>query len=171
MKELLTITQQDIDPQYIEQTNVQYRDRYAARAVLKDDLGRIALLFAGTRNYYKLPGGGVEQGEDMSLALARELLEEVGVYAEVHGEVGRIEEWRVSADKALHQVSDAFLARVVGEVGEPSFTEEELADGFEVFWAKDIDEAIARVSQTLNHDDFEVRFMSLRDKTILETTR
>lgn len=171
MKKLLTITQKDIDPEYIEQERVQYRDRYAARAVLRDDLGKIALLFAGTRGYYKLPGGGVEQDEDMSLALARELLEEVGARAEVDGEIGRVEEWRVLADKALHQISDAFSARVVGEVGEPSFTEEELADGFEVFWAKDIDEAIERVSQTLNHEDMEVRFMSLRDKTILEAVR
>ncbi len=36
---------------------------------------------------------------------------------------------------------------------------------------QDIDEAIERVSQTLNHDDLEVRFMSLRDKTFLEAAR
>lgn len=171
MKELLTIRQQDIEPEYVEQDNLEYRDRYAARAVLKDSLGRVALLFAGTRGYYKLPGGGVEADEDMSLALARELLEEVGAEALVSSEIGRVEEWRVIGAKALHQISDAFAAQVVGEIGNPSFTEKELADGFEVLWAKDIDEAIERVSQTLEHDDFEVRFMSLRDKTILEAAR
>lgn len=168
MRELLTIKQQDIEPGYIQRENVQYRDRYATRAVLKDELGRVALLFAGTRGYYKLPGGGVEQGEDMSLTLARELMEEVGAEAEIVGEVGRVEEWRVSDKGALHQISDAFQARVSGEIGEPSFTEKELADGFEVIWAQDMDEAIKLVAQTLNHDDIEVRFMSLRDKTILE---
>ncbi len=171
MKDLLTIRQQDIEPEYVEQEDVEYRDRYAARAVLMDSLGRIALLFAGTRGYYKLPGGGVELGEDMSLALARELLEEVGAEAEVDGEIGRVEEWRVTSEKALHQISDAFSAHVVGEIGEPSFTEKELADGFEVFWAKNIDEAITLVSQTVDHDDIEVRFMSLRDKTILEAAK
>lgn len=171
MKELLTIRQQDIEPEYIEREDVEYRDRYAARAVLKDALGRVALLFAGTRGYYKLPGGGVEEGEDKSLALTRELLEEVGAKAKVTSEIGRIEEWRVSADKALHQISDAFSAHVIGDIGEPSFTEKELADGFEVLWAKDIDEAIERVSRTLEHNDFEVRFMSLRDKTILEAAK
>jgi len=171
MKELLKIRQQDVEPEYVERDDIEYRDRYAARAVLKDDLGRVALLFAGTRKYYKLPGGGVEQGEDMSLALARELLEEVGAVAAVDGEIGRVEEWRVFDDYGLHQISDAFSAHVIGEVGEPSFTDEELADGFEVFWAKDIDEAIKCVSQTLNHDDFTVRFMSRREKTILEAAR
>ena len=168
MKELLTIRQQDIDPSYIEQPDVEYRNRFAARAVLKDDTERIALLFAGTRQYYKLPGGGIEEGEDLSVALARELLEEVGVEAEVYGEIGRVEEWRVSEDRALHQVSDSFLAQVTGEIGIPSFTEQELAEGFEVHWAKDVKEAIEKISQTLDHADPEVRFMSLRDSAILK---
>lgn len=171
MKQLLTITQNDIDPNFVERDGIEYRDRFAARAVLKDDLGRVTLLFASTRGYYKLPGGGVEQGEDMSLALARELLEEVGAEADVYGEIGRVEEWRVFDDGALHQISDAFLARVSGEIGEPSFTEKELADGFEVHWAKNIDEAIEHVSKTLSHQDIEVSFMSMRDKTILAAAR
>jgi len=171
MKMLLVVKQKDIEPDYIEEPNVEYRDRFAARAVLKDGDGRIAVLFARARGYYKLPGGGVEQGEDMSLALARELLEEVGAEAEISGEVGRVEEWRILQDGALHQISDAFLMQVTGDIGEPDFTEKELADGFEVYWANDIDEAIQRVSQTLNHNDVEVRFMSLREKTILEAAK
>lgn len=171
MKELLTIRMQDVVQGYTEESSGEYRVRHAARAVLYDQDGRVALLFASVRGYYKLPGGGVEDGEDMRLALARELMEEVGAEAEVYGEIGRVEEWRVSSESRMHQISDAYLARVSGAIGQPDFTDKEIADGFEVFWADDIDQAIRLVSGTIDHAAHEVRFMSLREKTILEAAK
>ena len=167
MKTLLTISQQDIEPSYIEREGVEYAERYATRAVLKDSLGRVALLYAAKRDYYKLPGGGVEQGEDMPKALARELLEEVGAQAKVISEIGSVEEWRDDA-KTLHQISDAFLAEVNGEVGKPDFTEKEKADGFSVVWAQDVGRAIELVESALDNPDVEVRFMATRDSAILK---
>ena len=167
MKIILTIKQQDIEPGYVEPENVQYYERYAARAVLLDESGRVALLHSSKRNYYKLPGGGVEKNEDMSRALARELLEEVGAEAEVTGEIGRVEEWRDNSDKQLHQVSDAYLAKVIGDIAQPDFTEEEIADGFSVVWADDIQHAIELVKSASTSVDYEVLFMSNRDSAIL----
>lgn len=171
MNSLLTIRMQDIQPDYVEDPGAQYHERRAARAVLYDEHQRVALLFSREREYYKLPGGGVDDGESMELALARELMEEVGTEAEVYGEIGRIEEWRDTERGMMHQISDAYLARVNGEVGRPSFTESEIADGFEVHWADNIDDAIRLVSTTLNHEAQVVRFMSLREKTILEAAK
>lgn len=172
MKTIMTIKQRDIEPGFSRELDVEFRERLAARAVLFDDNGRVVLLHVARFGYYKLPGGGVEAGEDMALALARELKEEVGASAVVVTEVGRVEEWREFGDQdGLHQISDAFLAKVDGEIGEPSFTEKELNDGFSVFWAQDIDEAIELVGGFLGHDEFGVRFMAMRDSCILKEAK
>lgn len=106
--------------------------RHAVRAVVLDHMGNVALLHARTRGYYKLPGGGVEEGEDIATALARELLEEIGCTVTNVRPLGRIEEYR--AEYALHQFSDCFVADVDGEKGAPQFTDDEVAEGFEVVW-------------------------------------
>ena len=41
-----------------------YYFRRAVRAVLSDRNGQIALMYAKQRDYYKLPGGGVDEGDD-----------------------------------------------------------------------------------------------------------
>ena len=56
------------------------RIREASRAILFDENDLIPLLFVAKHNYHKLPGGGVDEGEDKdkAQALVRECLEEVG---------------------------------------------------------------------------------------------
>ncbi len=170
METILTITQSDIDPGFVMPENATWYERYAARAVLTDASGRIALLHAAKRDYYKLPGGGVEPGEDMALALARELLEEVGAEADVVGTVGRVEEWRSFDGQNMHQISDAYLAKVTGEIGTPDFTEKELAEGFSVVWAEGVEQAVSLVVSALDSPYPEVKFMALRDSTILKAS-
>ncbi|NOQ56220.1 MAG: ADP-ribose pyrophosphatase, partial [Nanohaloarchaea archaeon] len=46
-----------------------YRLRKASRAIVINDENKIALLFVSEHNYHKLPGGGLEPGEDTSSAL------------------------------------------------------------------------------------------------------
>lgn len=172
MKEILVITQKDVDPTYTENGNVDYKIRHATRAVLSDTNGKVALLHSTAHNYYKLPGGGVEPGEGTLVALARELLEEVGAVAEVTGEVGRTQEWRVNTDgSGLHQISEAFTARVAGQIGKPELTDEERREGFEVVWADDISHALALFSTGLEKLDPRRKFMTLRDKSILNEVR
>ena len=75
MKNILVINDEDVGLE--TNKDADYKPRTAARAVLKKD-GRIALLHVTKHNYYKLPGGGVDEGESIEQALERELLEEVG---------------------------------------------------------------------------------------------
>ena len=74
-------------------------------------------------NYYKLPGGGVEEGEDLQIALKRECKEEIGCNVEIIREVGQINEYRKMFN--IKQISFCFLAKVVGGKGEPELTEGE----------------------------------------------
>lgn len=171
MRQIAVIRQQDVQPDYIDKTGIAFEDRYAARAVLVNESGKIALLHMQNNGYYKLPGGGLENDEDAVTALYRELLEEVGATADIIAEIGSVEEWRVSDDEALHQIGYAYLARVSGDIAEPQFTEKEIANGAAVYWAANINDAIQLVSQTKHHENNNVKFMSIRETTILEAAR
>jgi ADP-ribose pyrophosphatase YjhB (NUDIX family) len=122
-----------INPENVSEDEVQtYRVRTAARAVVMDETGAVALLFVSKEKYYKLPGGGIEEGEERLEALRRECREELGCETAVMGEIGSVEERR--RHKTLRQISYCYAARVVGEKGTPAFTESESADGFAVVW-------------------------------------
>lgn len=54
------------------------RLRRAARGIILND-GKIALVHSKTLDFYKFPGGGVEDGEDLKEALIREVAEEAGL--------------------------------------------------------------------------------------------
>jgi 8-oxo-dGTP diphosphatase len=54
----------------------EYRERQAARAVLFEKEGRVAIINVTNKNYHKLPGGGIDPGENAEKALKREVLEE-----------------------------------------------------------------------------------------------
>lgn len=138
--------------------------RQAARAVVRDQENNVALLQVRRKGYYKLPGGGVEPGEDMQTALKRECLEEIGCAVEVDAEIGSTLEYR--AKNNVKQESFAYLAHVVGTKGEPSLTPEEAADGFMTIWVP-ITTAIQLVHET-NTEDYQGQFIIPRELVILE---
>lgn len=109
-----------------------YRTREAARAVVVDENQKVALLYVSKDNYYKLPGGGIETNEDPRVALDRECQEEIGCDVEVIEEIGTIVEYRKFCD--LIQVSYCYFAQLKGEKGNPQFTEDEVAEGFQQLW-------------------------------------
>ena len=169
MKKITELRQQDLDENYQPRSEMVYEDRYASRAVLEDDSGRIALMHVQKRDYYKLPGGGVEPGESAEQALHRELLEEVGATGRIESEIGVVEEWR--DDKKMLGVSRAYYVKVIGIVGEPHFTDHEIADGFAVEWVPSINDAIEKVSRAYTREDLGIRFMARRDAAILQAHR
>ena len=122
-----------IDPDTMATNNREgWLERRAARAIVFDDAGCIALLHVSTKNYYKLPGGGIEDGESMESALRRECEEELGVNIEIMQEVGEIIQY--NSKTKFYQESFCYVAKLASIKGTPKFTEEEQVDGFGIVW-------------------------------------
>ena len=92
----------------------------------------------------KLPGGGLEPGEDDCRALIREVKEETGydVIPESIKPFGEIEEKRRSVQESMiwHQMNRLYFCNVRPEQGQCEYSENEKKYGFrQVFYT--IDEA------------------------------
>lgn len=141
MKELLVLNPETASEEEIR----AYPVREAARAIVIDSGGKIALLHVTNHAYYKLPGGGLEGDEDKIVALGRECQEEIGCDVDVIGEIGMIVEYRKLF--TLKQVSYCYLSHVKGEKGTSNFTELEISGGFECVWVT-YDEAIRLMEES-----------------------
>jgi len=60
----------------------------AVSALVTDHEGRILLIQRTDNGYWSIPGGGMEPGESLRQAVAREVWEETGMECEVTGLVG-----------------------------------------------------------------------------------
>lgn len=100
----------------------------------------------GRSGKYKIPGGGVETGESLMEALAREVLEEVGlvVIESSVKEIGEILELREDLKKAGQKYvchSYYYFCEVEDKELEPQMTASEIREGFHLAWAT-LDEII-----------------------------
>lgn len=167
MKELMTIKDSDVGSDLVLREDFKYKTRQAVRAVVFDKDNKIALLHVRKLNYYKLPGGGIDDGEETVAALRRECLEEIGCKIEIGREVGRIIEYRNQFK--LLQTSDCYLAKLVGEPGEPNLEEDEEANGFVTLWV-DLDQA----TELLRYNpevEYEGRFILKRDLRFVQEVK
>jgi 8-oxo-dGTP diphosphatase len=93
-------------------------------AVFRD--GRVLIVRrarAPLLGHFSLPGGGVEVGERMAAALARELMEEIGVDAEIIAFNRHVEAIIAEGDRIrAHFVIASFVARWTS--GEPRLSDE-----------------------------------------------
>lgn len=149
-----------INPENVDEINIaNWEYRKAARAVVFDDKNRIGLLNVKNKNYYKLPGGGIEEDEDVETALNRECEEELGVRVKIIKEIGSIIEYR--SRFKLCQTSYCFLAKTTSEKKAPNLTDEEKSEGFEIVWVEPKEALkLFNLKQTT---DYEGKFIEERD--------
>lgn len=161
-----TITEEDFKRQVNPSSWSTFKNRVGARAVLISKNNEIALMHVSNRNYYKLPGGGVEQDESLEQALKRELHEEAGADSiEILAEIGEIDEIREKMQKK--SIHCCYLVRLIGELQNTEQTDKEVDEGYQIIWAKDIDHAIELV-ESGNPPEYGQDFERLRELTFLQ---
>jgi ADP-ribose pyrophosphatase YjhB (NUDIX family) len=141
-----------------------FRTRKNVRTILLNSAGKIAIQYLHARGFHKLPGGGVEEGETVPDALIREIQEEVGCRIRIEESLGMVIEHRDM--QQVRQISECFIARVDGEIGEPHLEAAEIAEGLETVWVSP-EEAL----QILEHDEPpepKAHFIRMRELTFVK---
>jgi len=115
-----------------EKEDRKYRERRAVRVLVSNAKGEIAIIHARKEDYYKVPGGGIDEGENHHVAGAREAMEEIGCKVVLeHNCIGVVEEWRDD----LHQLSYGYVGKLLEDTGSTALTEEEIEAGLLPRWA------------------------------------
>lgn len=167
MKLLSFITPEDLGESFISKYNTSIFGRIAVRAVLLNDKNQIALMHIANYDGYKLPGGGVDDEENIVKAFEREIQEETGYECDIINEIGMTVEKRDGNgnNDEMVQVSLCYIAKATKFVGD-NLMEDEKESGFELVWIDTVDEALDLIKSSYK-DVEDAKFMSLRDESIL----
>ena len=138
--------------------------RLTARAIVKNQDGLYAVMYAHKWKLHSLPGGGVEEGEDVLTALRREVYEETGCVCDEIRELGIVTENRASLDYT--QINYYFAVTTTHTPGENHRTESEQASGTEVRWLR-FDEMVRRINEQEFHR-VQGKYLKARDVAALE---
>lgn len=130
--------------------------RVAVRGIIF--VGDKLLMIEDSYDEVKLPGGGMEPGEDDQQALLREVKEETGydVIPESVKPFGEIEEKRLSAHEPMiwHQINRLYFCEVSSDQGQCDYSENEKKHGFHrVFYT--IDEALEKNKRMLEKEGLQ----------------
>jgi ADP-ribose pyrophosphatase YjhB (NUDIX family) len=146
---------------------MQHTDGYAVRAVIIDEDLNTPILNVKNGEYYKIPGGTIEEGEDVERALEREIREEAGCKIEVIKKIGTHQFDVGEKNKTYH--STCYLAKLIGEKNEAEFDEWEKSRNFVLVWMN-IDKAIDLFENTHPRDLYEI-IIHGRDLNFLKIAR
>ena len=102
-----------------------------AGCVITDDEGRLLLIHrnTGKREWWEIPGGGIEPGETPKETAAREVSEELGIIVEMVEELGG-EHFSMDGEQIHYTWVKAVIA---GHSGEPRICEPEVHDRWGFF--------------------------------------
>ncbi|CAH0529701.1 NUDIX hydrolase [Vibrio hippocampi] len=163
MRHITTAIHPDID----HLDNKSIVARLATRAIVLDGED-ILLLYTERYHDYSLPGGGLDQGEDVIAGLVRELTEETGAQ-NIHGikPFGIYEEfrpWYKDDADVMHMTSYCYSCKVDRQLGATSYEDYEVKNGMKPVWIN-IHQAIAFNEQTIAESD--KKGMSIERETYL----
>ena len=164
---LIELFDQDIFPSKHKPKLISYNLRRAARAVLLDSKNQVALLHVSHHNFWKLPGGGIDQGETIFEGLKREIREEVGCSVSKIKSIGETLEFRNQTNTV--QVSYCFTGKAVKPFSKIHLEDDELADGLNLHWVS-LSKAVSLIKNS-NPTNYDGHFIKLRDLAILHKAK
>jgi 8-oxo-dGTP pyrophosphatase MutT (NUDIX family) len=85
--------------------------RVTLKAVILDDEGRVLVVKEHGRDWWDIPGGGIDHGETIKEALARELFEEVSLNGDFEYETLLAEDPRYLESLNLYQMRLTFIVK------------------------------------------------------------
>ena len=171
LKEIVKVTDEDfnLSPVYHkEKTTI----RLGSRGIVLNNKGEIAVIYKKAKNEYKLPGGGIDSGEEAQEAFRRECEEELGCVVDITKELGMAIEYK--SQENFRQLSFVYEARKVDELESNNLTEKEKAEGTEYILLpklqalKKMRESLEKLESSDYDSVYRTRFMVLRDIRILE---
>lgn len=128
--------------------------REAVRAIIMDN-NKILLIYSEKNGDYKLPGGGVEEGETYEEALIREVEEEAGVRVSINKELFRVMEYDEGQfdDCDLFKMLSIYYEAHVTKNLKQNLDSYEYEMGFIPKWVE-ISQAIEKNKEILNSGNF-----------------
>lgn len=142
-------------------------ERFGVRAIIKRN--GLYIMQKSSDGEYKIPGGGVEKGENLIDALIREVLEETGltVIRESIKEIGEVQEIRRdSFDASCKYIAHSYFyfCDVEADCQDTQMTANEIAKGYIPVW-EELDTIIA------NNERVQKEFWTIRDTEFLKWMR
>lgn len=138
--------------------------RLTARAIVKNQDGLFAVMYSDKFKLHSLPGGGVEDGEDVLTTLRREVYEETGCVCDEIKELGIVAENRASLDYT--QINYCYVITTTHKPGENHLTESEQASRTEVQWHT-FDEMVRLINEQ-EFDRVQAKYLKARDVAALK---
>lgn len=164
------IKDEDIGKKSVQVEN--YRVRHGARGIVIRKDGKIAVFNKSNKNEFKLPGGGLEDGESPEIAFKREVLEETGCKVEIIDFLGTIEELKTLDN--FKQISYVYVSKVIEDTRKLNPTIKEKDEGAKLFWEtpenalKLITDCFDNLVESKYETIYHTQFIVKRDKRILE---
>lgn len=138
--------------------------RLTARAIVRNQDGLYAVMYSDKFKLHSLPGGGVEDGEDVLTALRREVYEETGCVCDEIKELGIVAENRASLDYT--QINYYYVVTTTHKPGENHLTESEQASRTVVQWHAF--EEMMRLINEQKFDRVQGKYLKARDVAALK---
>jgi len=143
MKTLAILNRENVSESEIQRLRI----RLATRGIIFDKNNNIALLHQLSEDWYGLPGGGVEDGEDFEQGLIRECKEEIGCTIEIRSLLGKTIEIR-KQDNFISE-NHGYIVSIVGEKGNPD--KEDYTSYSAIVWVP-LKEAIHLIESTSDQE-------------------
>ena len=163
MRHLRTTSHPDID--HLDDKVIFNRNAARAIVLRGED---ILMLYTERYHDYTIPGGGLDEGEDIIAGMIRELEEETGAQnirnVKPYGIYEEFRPWYKDDADIVHMISYCYTCKVDDQLGETNYEEYEIKNGMKAVWMN-IHEAIAHNERTMAESD--KKGMSIERETYL----